>query len=164
MEINYRLFKLQKMYNQNIQFLMPIEFGKDVVAKKDDFQRIEISGFARYKILQAAREQRKNPTESEQILWESLRGKRLDGVKFRRQQPIGPFIADFYSSAYRLVVEVDGGIHQFQRREDAARDEMMKELGLNILRIPAELVENDLDSALDKIRAKIKELSVIPPC
>ena len=129
------------------------------MVKKEDYPRINISGGSRYKILEAAREQRKNPTKSEKILWEALRGKKLDGVKFRRQQPIGTFIADFYSSPYRLVVEVDGGIHQFQRTEDAERDETMKMLGLNVLRISAELVENDLASALEKIREKIKELS-----
>ncbi len=129
------------------------------MTQKNDSPRINISGFARYKILEAAREQRKNPTKSEKILWKALRGKKLDGVKFRRQQPIGPFIADFYSSAYRLVVEVDGGIHQFQQAEDAERDETMKTLGLDVLRISAELTENNLANALEKIREKIKELS-----
>ena len=75
----------------------------------NDYPRIEISPEAKRNILTAAREHRKNPTKSEEILWKALRGKKLDGVKFRRQQPIGVFIADFYSSAYRLVVEVDGG-------------------------------------------------------
>ena len=130
-----------------------------MMTQKNDYPRIKISGSARHKILEAAREQRKNPTKSEKILWQALRGKKLDGIKFRRQQPIGPFIADFYSSLYRLVVEVDGGIHQFQRAEDAERDETMKMLGLNVLRISAELVENDLANALERIREKIKELS-----
>ncbi len=124
-----------------------------------DYPRIKISNNLRHKVLDAAREQRKNPTKSEKILWDALRGKKLDGVKFRRQQPIGAYIADFYSSTYRLVIEVDGGVHEFQQEADAERDETMKMLGLNILRLSAELVENDLASALEKIRGKIRELS-----
>ena len=124
-----------------------------------DHPRLKISNNLRHKMLDAAREQRKSPTKSEKILWEALRGKKLDGIKFRRQQPIGVYIADFYSSTYRLVVEVDGGIHEFQQEADAERDEMMKMLGLNILRLSAELVEKDLVGALEKIREKIKELS-----
>ncbi len=125
----------------------------------DDYPRIKISPEAKRKILTAAREHRKSPTKSEKILWKALRGKKLDGVKFRRQQPIGVYIADFYSSAYRLIVEVDGSIHDTQQEADAERDEIMKTLGLNILHLPAELVENDLGSALEKIRERIKALS-----
>jgi len=124
-----------------------------------DYPRIKVSNDLRHKMVDAAREQRKNPTKSEKILWDALRGKKLDGIKFRRQQPIGVYIADFYSSAYRLVIEVDGGIHEFQQEEDAERDETMKTLGLNVLRLPSELVENDLAGALEKIREKIKGLS-----
>ena len=124
-----------------------------------DHPRLKISNNLRHKMLDAAREQRKSPTKSEKILWEALRGKKLDGIKFRRQQPIGVYIADFYSSTYRLVVEVDGGIHEFQQEADAERDEMMKMLGLNILRLSAELVEKDLAGALEKIREKVNELS-----
>ncbi len=124
-----------------------------------DYPRIKIPNSLRHKVLDAAREQRKNPTKSEQVLWQALRGKKLDGIKFRRQQPIGPYIADFYSSVYRLVIEVDGGIHKMQREADAERDEMMKTLGLNVLRLPAELVENDLLCAIEKIREKIQKLS-----
>ena len=128
------------------------------MSNKKDYPRIKVPTNVRHKILDAAREQRKNPTESEKILWQALRGKKLDGIKFRRQQPIGPFIADFYSSQYRLVIEVDGGIHEFQQEADAERDEMMKTLGLNVLRISASLVESDLISALDRIREFVEGL------
>ena len=124
-----------------------------------DYPRMTVPSDLRHKILDAAREQRKNPTKSEKILWQALRGKKLDGIKFRRQQPVGVYIADFYSSTYRLVIEVDGGIHDFQQEADAERDEVMKTLGLNVLRLPAELVEKNLASALEKIREEIKELS-----
>ncbi len=58
-------------------------------------------------MIEFARELRKAQTKGERILWEALRGRKLDGIKFRRQQPIGFFIVDFYNSLYRLVVEVD---------------------------------------------------------
>jgi len=124
-----------------------------------NYPRMKVPSDLRHKMTEAAREHRKNPTKSEKILRGALRGKKLDGIKFRRQQPIGPYIADFYSSVYRLVIEVDGGIHEFQQEADAERDETMKMLGLNVLRISAELVENDLANALERIREKIKELS-----
>ena len=106
----------------------------------------------RRKMVRIARQFRKNPTPSEAILWEALRGKRLDGVKFRRQQPIGPFVVDFYASAHRLIVEVDGGIHETQRELDRERQELLESLGMHFVRIPAELVENDLRRALEVIR------------
>ena len=123
-----------------------------------DYPRLKIRSDVRRKVLDAAREQRKKPTKSEKMLWQALRGKKLDGIKFRRQQPIGIYIADFYSSPYRLVVEVDGGIHEAQQEADAERDEMMRMLGLNVLRIPAELVEQNLPAALERIREFIRKL------
>ena len=63
------------------------------------------------RILQAAREMRRNATPAEKVLWAELRDRRLAGLKFYRQDVIGPFIADFYCASARLVVEVDGDIH-----------------------------------------------------
>ncbi|MCS7352289.1 MAG: DUF559 domain-containing protein, partial [Anaerolineae bacterium] len=104
----------------------------------------------RRRMVEVARQLRKNPTPSEAILWAALRGKKLDGVKFRRQQPIGPFVVDFYASAYRLVVEVDGGIHDdpTQRALDVERQRLLESLGLRFVRIPAKVVEHDLPRAL----------------
>src|SRR5512133_277413 len=84
------------------------------------------------KMIELAREFRKEPTEGEKILWKALRGRRLDGIKFRRQQPIGYFVVDFYNSAYRLVVEVDGPVHESQKDADRARQEILEELGLAV--------------------------------
>lgn len=82
----------------------------------------------------------------------------MDGLKFRRQQPIGPFIVDFYNSNFRLVVEVDGLIHNQQVDADHARQEMLEILGLNILRLQAKMVETNLSTALALIRIKIHDL------
>ena len=131
------------------------------MSNKKDYPRIKISNNLRHKVLDAARVQRKNPTKSERILWEALRRKKLDGVKFRRQQPIGPLIVDFYNSDYRLVIEVDGSVHDFQQHADQERQAILETLGLNVLRVKAELVEHNLPNVLDMIRLKINELKSI---
>ena len=127
---------------------------------KNDFPRLEVSPEIQRKMLEIAREFRKEPTKSEDILWQALRGKRLDGIKFRRQQPIGFFVVDFYNSVYRLVVEVDGPIHDNQVEADRARQDVLEVLGLNVLRIKSETVEKNLPAALNEIRAKIEELKI----
>jgi very-short-patch-repair endonuclease len=127
---------------------------------KNDFPRLEVSPEVRRKMVEVAREFRKKPTKSEAILWEALRGKKLDGIKFRRQQPVGNFVVDFYNSAYRLVVEVDGSIHDNQVEADHDRQDILEMLGLNVLRIKSETIEKNLPRALDEIRAKIEELKI----
>jgi very-short-patch-repair endonuclease len=125
---------------------------------ENDFPRIVIPAEIRRKIIEVAREFRKEPTAGEKILWNALRGKQLDGLKFRRQQPIGFFIVDFYCSPYRLVVEVDGPIHELQKEADAAREEILQVLGLQVLRIKTELVEHNLSMALGLIRNSVHTL------
>jgi very-short-patch-repair endonuclease len=122
---------------------------------KEDYPRIEVPPDLRRKMVEVARVFRKTPTPSEAILWQALRGKKLDGIKFRRQQPIGMFVVDFYNSPHRLVVEVDGPIHDFQDEYDQARQEILETLGMNILRLKAEMIETNLSEALALIREKI---------
>jgi very-short-patch-repair endonuclease len=122
---------------------------------KNQFSRIYIPPEVRRKMIEIAREFRKVPTKGENILWEALRGKKLDGIKLRRQQPVGFFVVDFYSSVYRLVVEVDGPVHMSQKEADNARQEILEELGLAVLRIKSEVVERNLLEALDLIRQAI---------
>ena len=126
---------------------------------KKDFLRLDISESLRRKMVELARQFRREPTKSEELLWQALRGKKLGGLKFRRQQPIGPFVVDFYNSEHRLVIEVDGPIHDRQKHADQERQAMLELLGLNVLRIKAELVEKDMNTALEIIRAKIRELN-----
>lgn len=127
---------------------------------KNDFPRLVISPEIRRKMTEIAREFRKEPTESEDILWQALRGKKLDGIKFRRQQPVGYFVVDFYNSVYCLVVEIDGPIHDNQIEADRARQDILEMLGLNVLRIKSETVEKDLPVALNEIRTKIDKLKI----
>ena len=93
---------------------------------KNDFPRLVVPPEIRRRMVEVAREFRKEPTKSEAILWEALRGKKLDGIKFRRQQPVGYFLVDFYNSFYRLVVEVDGPIHDNQVEADRARQDILE--------------------------------------
>jgi very-short-patch-repair endonuclease len=99
------------------------------------------------KIVQRARKLRRTMTAPEVRLWQWLRG-RPAGFKFRHQHPAGVYVFDFYCPAARLVIEVDGEAHNRgdQPQRDAARDLWCAEQGLRVLRIPAALVMNDLDS------------------
>jgi len=81
-----------------------------------------------------ARQLRAASTEAERALWHLLRGRRLAGLKFRRQQPLGPFIVDFFCTEAGLVVEADGPIHLARALEDRARDAWRDASGFQVLR------------------------------
>ncbi len=83
---------------------------------------------------------------------------KLDGMKFRRQQHVGCFVVDFFSSAYRLVLEVDGPVHDDQVEADKARQEILEALGLVVLRIKTEIVEKNLPMAVELIRNSIRTI------
>jgi len=125
---------------------------------KKDFPHKKVPSGIKRKTLEVARQFRREPTRSEHLLWQALRGKKLEGVKFRRQQPIGNFVVDFYNSTYRLVIEVDGSVHNKQLEYDQARQDILEEMGLNVLRVKAEVVEKNIAQVLGEIRRKIDEL------
>ncbi|UFP93638.1 DUF559 domain-containing protein [Gloeobacter morelensis] len=133
------------------------EGGKKVGRKK-----WEVSGALQERMKEVAREFRKQPTASEAILWEALRDRQLEGRKFRRQHPIGPFVVDFYCDAEQLVVEVDGPIHQEQQEADQKRQELLESLGLRFVRITSELVETNLPAAINTIRSTFLPSSTPP--
>jgi very-short-patch-repair endonuclease len=85
-----------------------------------------------------ARELRANTTEAERKLWSFLRRKHVRGMRFRRQQPIGPYVADFFCAAAKLIVELDGEQHGTDRAiaYDTARTEWLQTRGFRVLRIP----------------------------
>lgn len=98
-----------------------------------------------------ARNLRKNQTDSEQILWEQLRNRKLDGHKFLRQAPLFYFvyhkrrylfIADFYCAEKKLVVELDGKIHDKTKEYDEGRDAIITERGIKVLRVKNEELNN----------------------
>ncbi len=101
--------------------------------------------------VERAKELRSQMTQEEKIIWQHLRANKLNGLHFRRQQIIDGFIADFYCHAARLVIEVDGEIHQQQAEYDAERDRVLLARGLRLLRIKNEEVRQNLDSVLMRI-------------
>jgi len=102
-------------------------------------------------IQQRARELRQEMTRAEKMLWEHLRDRRLAGYKFRRQQPLGTFITDFYCASAHLVVEVDGDVHIQITEQDENRTNLLEADGYRIIRFPNQQVENKLDDVLAEI-------------
>jgi len=86
-------------------------------------------------------------------MWKALRGRRLDAFKFRRQMPIGPYVADFCCPALRLIVELDGGVHSLRTDRDAARDAWLTaRAGFTVLRFENEAVLRNPAVVLEAIR------------
>jgi putative DNA methylase len=104
-------------------------------------------------LLQAARDLRKTMTDAEQLLWQCLRGKQLDGFKFRRQHPIDRFVLDFYCPAARLAVELDGSQHNTEqgRAADAERTAWLNARGIRVLRFWNSEVFSNLEGVLTAI-------------
>ena len=114
-----------------------------VVGQKVDPSKVERS-----------RQLRRRMTKEERVLWQNLRGRRLNGLRFSRQQVIDGFIVDFYCHAAGIVVEADGGIHDAQAAADAERDRVLKARGLRILRIPNAAINRNLSGVLNQIAAE----------
>lgn len=102
--------------------------------------------------LQRAKQLRRDMTPEEKMLWQHLRRNNLNGLHFRRQQIIDGFIVDFYCHAAKLVIEIDGEIHQHQTEYDTERDQILSTKGLRLLRIKNEEVRNNLKVVLNQIR------------
>ncbi|MFA6006624.1 MAG: DUF559 domain-containing protein [Candidatus Paceibacterota bacterium] len=103
---------------------------------------------------------RKNPTQAEKILWEALRDlapspSGMAGIRFRRQHIIGRFISDFVCLPKRLVVEVDGDIHDYQKAADEIRTEYLTNLGYTVIRFNNDRVLNDLQNVIREIESRI---------
>ena len=100
-----------------------------------------------------ARDQRREPTRAEAAFWQAVRGRRFNGLKFKRQMAIGPFIADFCCFEHRLVVELDGEPHDSReaKARDAARTIFLKREGYLVLRFPNERVLGNLEFVLREI-------------
>jgi very-short-patch-repair endonuclease len=101
-----------------------------------------------------ARINRKAPTATEAIMWEKLRGKKINGHKFRRQHPINTFIADFYCHEKKLIVEIDGEYHfqDDQPQYDAWRTETLESLGITVIRFSNYEVENEIEKVINLLK------------
>ncbi|HEV8578726.1 MAG TPA: endonuclease domain-containing protein [Thermoanaerobaculia bacterium] len=105
-----------------------------------------------------AKRLRQESTTAEEALWERLRDRKFLGLKFRRQVPIGPYIADFYCHERKLILELDGGVHEEERQKahDENRDANLSALGIKILRFTNEELLQDLDSFLERVRGHLE--------
>jgi len=100
---------------------------------------------------QFARNLRKTPTAAEDVLWQALRGRRFQGLKFRRQVPFLTYAVDFLCIERKLIIEIDGKQHDWYADYDARRTEEIERHGFVLIRFRNADVMNDLDSVLTKI-------------
>jgi very-short-patch-repair endonuclease len=110
-----------------------------------------------------ARRLRSNATSAELRLWNRLRARAIDGYKFIRQQPIGPYVVDFGCRERRLVIEVDGGQHADNAR-DRERDEWLRAHNYRVLRFWNNDVMNNMDGVLEVIAGALHGAAPPPPC
>ena len=105
-----------------------------------------------------ARELRQEQPDAERALWVRLKNKQLEGTKFRRQQPIGPYIVDFASLETKLVIEIDGGQHNEKelRERDEERTTWLKERGYQVLRFWNNEVLMNMEGVLERIREALE--------
>jgi very-short-patch-repair endonuclease len=110
-----------------------------------------------------ARQLRKNPTDAERLLWRKLRFWQVEGLKFRRQQPLGPYIVDFVCLEKRLVVEVDGGQHAENANYDTQRDDWLHDQGFVVLRFWNNDVLKNIDSVVEQVIKTLKSTPFLNP-
>ena len=130
---------------------------EDETSIKKKWEQFKTANPFNYDILKEhAKENRQNPTDAENVLWEALRNKQL-GDKFRRQHVIGNFIADFISLSSKLVIEVDGEYHNEpeQIEADRLRTKFLNETGFTVLRFTNEEVLGNIEDVLTKIKKNI---------
>ena len=118
---------------------------------------------ANSKTFEAATILRKNMTIPELILWEKLKDRKIFNTKFRRQHPVSFFIVDFYCHEHKLVIEVDGEIHETNKDYDSGRTAELNKFGIKVLRFNNDEVFTDINSIIKNIlRAIDKDAPDIP--
>ncbi len=121
-------------------------------------------GFDFSGLVQTARELRKKQTPAEDVVWELLRNRNLMNLKFRRQHQIGDYVVDFYCPDHKLVVELDGAVHDTKDRQtvDRKRDGYLKSIGCNVLRFENKEVIENPDVFLSRLLSEIERLAPLP--
>lgn len=106
-----------------------------------------------------ARELRNNPTYSEQLLWERLKGKQMKGYDFHRQKPLNHYIVDFFCSELLLAIELDGPIHDSEENQimDMKRQEVLEDYGIRFLRFTNEEIRYNMSEVLNIISGWIEK-------
>lgn len=106
------------------------------------------------------RELRKNQTEAENILWQKIRGRKLNNLKFHRQYSAGPYILDFFCPEIRLAIELDGNQHKDAVEYDEERESFLRDKNIRTIRFWNAQVLNDVEKVIEHLQNLIKE---IPP-
>jgi adenine-specific DNA-methyltransferase len=108
--------------------------------------------------LNQARQLRSDQTYAEMTLWSVLRNRQLSNIKFRRQHPIGKYIADFYCAKAKLIVEVDGDTHAERKAYDQKRTQWLEEQGYSVIRFTNENIHKNLDEVAVEILHAYEEI------
>ena len=106
----------------------------------------------RSRLTRLAKNLRGQSTDAEAVLWQKLRARQIEGIKFRRQQPIEDYIVDFVSFEKRIIIELDGGQHSENKSNDLQRDRFFEENGFKVLRFWNNEVLENLEGVLEVIR------------
>ena len=101
-----------------------------------------------------AKNLRVNSTDTEKYLWKYLRGRQLEGIKFRRQHSVGKYIVDFINLESKIIIEVDGGQH-LENKKDKLRDRWLEEQGYEVLRFWDNEVLKNIEGVMESIRMKL---------
>ncbi|MDX9770690.1 MAG: type I restriction endonuclease subunit R [Tenuifilaceae bacterium] len=124
-------------------------------------------GFKFNGLLKEARELRKKQTPAEEVFWQIVRNKKFLGLKFRRQHQIGHYIVDFYCNEHKLIIELDGSVHDTEERikKDIKRDKYLSSIGNKIIRFRNERILNDIENVLIELENIIfsNPIPPIPP-
>ena len=173
-----QVVKSARVMKKSVAILTPyIEAGKKAPLPpkggfNEDSYKYETADPTLYdRLIEYVKVHRSKPTESENILWQLLRGKKLEGYKFRRQHIIGPFIADFVCLKSRLIIEVDGLIHQLPENIESDKDRTLwlYGRGFEVIRFTNENILGNIDAVQTAILQRLeqisnyKEASEIPP-
>ncbi len=105
-----------------------------------------------------SRELRTNATPAERALWRHLSNRKLAGVRFNRQVPIGPFIGDFVARSAKLIIELDGGQHGMRTAEDARRTAFLESRGYRVLRFWNNEIRENMEGVLAMIEGALKDM------
>ncbi|HVM85325.1 MAG TPA: endonuclease domain-containing protein [Candidatus Binatia bacterium] len=116
-----------------------------------------------HKRVSRARRLRRQSTDAELALWKHLRGRRFEGWKFRRQVPMGRYIVDFFCLEAGLVIEVDGGQHDRDRRKDEIRTAYIASHGYRVIRFWNNDVLSNIEGVLEQVLSTLKRGSIKPP-
>ena len=97
---------------------------------------------------------RRTETPMERMLWSKLKGKQLEGYRFRQQHGFGPYVLDFYCPSLRLCIELDGEVHDEEnvKQKDNDRTQFLMQNRISVLRVRNEEVEHNINLVLDRIR------------